>query len=54
MNPKIRPEHLARGAVVYIRQSSMGQVTEHTESKRRQYRSPNPPRNGLCTVIVDR
>ncbi len=37
MNPKITPEHLARGAVVYVRQSSMGQVLEHTESQRRQY-----------------
>jgi hypothetical protein len=34
MNPKITPEHLRRGAVVYVRQSSMGQVLERTESKR--------------------
>lgn len=37
MNPKITPEHRQRGAVVYVRQSSMGQVLEHTESQRRQY-----------------
>lgn len=37
MNPKIRPEHLARGAVVYVRQSTVGQVEHHTESQRRQY-----------------
>ena len=37
MNSKITPEHLIRGAAVYIRQSSMAQVVEHTESKRRQY-----------------
>src|SRR5205814_7797337 len=37
MHPKITPEHLGRGAVVYIRQSTMGQVAEHTESQRRQY-----------------
>ena len=37
MNPKITPEHLRRGAIVYVRQSSIGQVVEHTESKRRQY-----------------
>lgn len=37
MNSKIRPDHLQRGAVVYVRQSSLGQVLEHTESKRRQY-----------------
>jgi DNA invertase Pin-like site-specific DNA recombinase len=37
MNPKITPEHAQRGAVVYVRQSTMGQVVEHTESQRRQY-----------------
>ena len=37
MNPKITPEHLGRGAVVYIRQSTLGQVIENTESQRRQY-----------------
>src|SRR5215510_14345038 len=37
MHPKITPEHLGRGAVVYIRQSTLGQVAEHTESQRRQY-----------------
>lgn len=37
MNPKITPEHLSRGAIVYVRQSSIGQVVEHTESQRRQY-----------------
>jgi DNA invertase Pin-like site-specific DNA recombinase len=37
MNPKITPEHTRRGAVVYVRQSTMGQVVENTESQRRQY-----------------
>jgi DNA invertase Pin-like site-specific DNA recombinase len=37
MNPKISGEHLGRGAVVYVRQSTLGQVAEHTEGKRRQY-----------------
>jgi hypothetical protein len=37
MNAKITPEHLGRGAVVYIRQSTLGQVMENTESQRRQY-----------------
>jgi Resolvase, N terminal domain len=37
MNPKIRLEHLTRTAVVYVRQSTPGQVEQHTESKRRQY-----------------
>jgi DNA invertase Pin-like site-specific DNA recombinase len=34
---KITPEHLARSAIVYIRQSSPQQVTHNLESKRRQY-----------------
>ena len=37
MNPKIRPEHLTRTAVVYVRQSSPGQVEHHTESQHLQY-----------------
>jgi DNA invertase Pin-like site-specific DNA recombinase len=37
MSPKITPDHLARDAVVYVRQSTMTQVAEHTESQRRQY-----------------
>jgi DNA invertase Pin-like site-specific DNA recombinase len=34
---KIRPAHLDRAAVVYVRQSSRQQVLEHTESTRLQY-----------------
>ena len=34
---KIRPEHLDRAAVVYVRQSSRQQVLEHPESTRLQY-----------------
>ncbi len=41
MNPKIKPEHLSRTAVVYVRQSTLGQVEHHTESKRRQYSLAN-------------
>lgn len=37
MNSKIRPDHLARAAVVYVRQSSPGQVEYNTESQRLQY-----------------
>lgn len=37
MSPKITPEHLGRAAAVYVRQSTMGQVIENTESQRRQY-----------------
>ena len=34
---KIRPGHLALAAIVYVRQSTRGQVLEHTESTRLQY-----------------
>lgn len=37
MSPKITPDHLGRGAVIYVRQSTMSQVVENTESQRRQY-----------------
>ena len=37
MNPKITAEHLKRRAIVYIRQSSLGQVIHNQESQRRQY-----------------
>jgi hypothetical protein len=36
VNPKITPAHLSRRAVVYIRQSSPGQVIHNQESQRRQ------------------
>ncbi len=34
---KIRPDHLGRAAIVYVRQSSRQQVLEHAESTRLQY-----------------
>ena len=34
---KITPEHLARGAFVYIRQSTTDQLANNHESRRRQY-----------------
>jgi excisionase family DNA binding protein len=34
---KIRPEHLTRPALVYVRQSTVDQVRHHQESRRRQY-----------------
>jgi hypothetical protein len=37
MSTKIRPAHLARPALVYIRQSTLLQVHEHRESTERQY-----------------
>src|SRR5436309_9706046 len=37
MNPKLTSDRLGRRAIVYIRQSSPGQVTHNQESQRRQY-----------------
>lgn len=37
MSAKITPDHLVRAAVVYVRQSTMSQVTGNLESQRRQY-----------------
>lgn len=34
---KVTPEHLKRNAYLYVRQSSLRQVMENTESRRRQY-----------------
>ena len=53
MNPKLTSEHLRRGAVVYVRQSTLGQVKEHTESRRRQYSLAETARTmGFTQVTV--
>jgi DNA invertase Pin-like site-specific DNA recombinase len=36
-SPKIKPEHLARKAIIYLRQSSEKQVRQNQESQRLQY-----------------
>src|SRR5262245_66291438 len=36
-DPKVMAHHLARQAIVYVRQSSATQVQRHPESARRQY-----------------
>src|SRR5437899_12137490 len=36
-SPKIKPEHLARKGIVYLRQSSEKQVRQNKESQRLQY-----------------
>jgi hypothetical protein len=36
-SPKIKPEHLARKAIVYLRQFSERQVRQNTESQLLQY-----------------
>ena len=53
MNPKLTSEHLRRGAVVYVRQSTLGQVIHHTESQRRQYALAESARGmGFARVSV--
>jgi DNA invertase Pin-like site-specific DNA recombinase len=53
MNSKIKAEHLRRGAVVYIRQSSVGQVSHHLESQRRQYALRERAQEmGFATVLT--
>ena len=37
MNPKLNSDRLQRRAIIYVRQSSMGQVMNNHESRRRQY-----------------
>lgn len=37
MSSRITPDHLGRAAVIYVRQSTMAQVTGNLESQRRQY-----------------
>src|SRR5690348_2105813 len=53
MNSKITSEHLNRGAMVYVRQSTMAQVAENTESQRRQYALAEAARTmGFATVVT--
>jgi len=53
MTPKISADHLSRGAVVYVRQSTMGQVVGNTESRRRQYALvENARAAGFASVTV--
>lgn len=50
---KITPEHLARQAIVYIRQSTADQVTNNLESQRRQYNLPERARQlGWSDVAI--
>ena len=53
MSPKITPDHLARNAVVYVRQSTMAQVVGNTESQVRQYGLVDKARaTGFTSVTV--
>ena len=53
MSLKITADHLGRGAAIYVRQSTPGQVTGHTESRRRQYALADAARTaGFVDVAV--
>ncbi len=53
MTPKITPDHQSRGAAVYIRQSSMSQVVDNKESRRRQYALADAAKAaGFASVMV--
>jgi DNA invertase Pin-like site-specific DNA recombinase len=53
VSPKITPDHLGRGATVYVRQSTPGQVAGHTESRRRQYALVDAARTaGFVDVMI--
>src|SRR6186713_1130255 len=53
MSAKIAADHLARGAVVYVRQSTMTQVHGNLEGQRRQYALADAARAaGFASVTV--
>src|SRR5579863_1415205 len=53
MNAKITDDHLKRRAIVYVRQSSLGQVHHNHESQRRQYGLQDRARElGFSDVVV--
>ena len=47
---KITPHHLARKAVVYLRQSSLAQVKQNTESQRLQYALKDTAKGNGCAT----
>jgi DNA invertase Pin-like site-specific DNA recombinase len=55
MNDKIQPKHLERAAFVYVRQSSLQQVRDHTEGQRQQYALADRSRalGFKKTVLID-
>lgn len=53
MHAKITAEHLARSAIVYVRQSTMSQVLGNLESQKRQYQMAESARDtGFAVVQV--
>lgn len=53
MSAKLTPERLVRRAIVYVRQSSPGQVLHHLKSQRRRYGLADRARElGFRTTVV--
>jgi DNA invertase Pin-like site-specific DNA recombinase len=53
MSEKIRPEHLQRGAFVYVRQSTASQVRYHREGQQQQYDLAQRARQlGFTDVVI--
>ena len=53
MNPKLTADRLRRRSLVYVRQSSPGQVAHNQESQRRQYGLADHARQlGFQDVVV--
>src|SRR5215470_5200014 len=54
MSDKIKPQHLQRKAMLYIRQSSVYQVNHNLESQKLQYAMQDRLRQlGWCEIEVD-
>ena len=51
-SPKVKPEHLARKAIVYLRQSSERQVRQNKESQQLQYAVAERVRAGWKQVEI--
>jgi DNA invertase Pin-like site-specific DNA recombinase len=53
MSSKLTRDHLQRGAMIYVRQSTVQQVRQHTEGRRRQYELVERARGfGFASVSV--
>ena len=51
--PKLKPWHLDRAAVVYVRQSTPQQVTDHQESTARQYALADIAHSSAVTASME-
>jgi hypothetical protein len=52
MSEKIKPHHLERKAILYVRQSSAYQVHNNLESQKLQYATQERPSSSLCSDTV--